>query len=555
MKFITLITAVQLSGLASSLPLAPRDDTWDVIVVGSGPAGIIVADRLSEAGKKTLLLESGGPSYYVTGGRDQPAWLEGFELSRVDVPGLYKSIFDASTNPDNLLCGSQVNAYLGCTVGGNSAINAGLFFQPPASDFDTYFPDGWHSSDVQSAIANLNQRQPSSDITSQNNMLYLQSGYDAARDWIVNGAGYSEVDINADADNKDKVFGHPIFDYDNGQRGGPAITYLQTALQRDNFQMQTGAKVNRVLRNGDTATGVSANVSGQDTTFNLNNGGRVILSAGALQSPQLLMLSGIGDPEVIQRISDAGKLPEMTAEDWINNTAVGVGLFDNPNTFIELSSPDVSSYTYSYSSPIQSDADEYVNSRDGPYSFASETSVFWATTTHDDGSVAALQGTIDSAGYSDYTNNNTITLNVYGTSGLKSSGKVTLDDNFVATPSGDVYYSDADGQDATDIATFIRGLFDVLGASSLTPLNISPSASIDDIKSYITTSSAYARGETNHWSSSCTLGKGCVDTQTRVVGMQNLHVVDGSIVPPLTVNPQMGIMIAAEKASEIILSL
>jgi hypothetical protein len=48
---------------------------------------------MSEAGKKTLLLEQGGPSYYITGGRERPGWLNGTDLSRVDVPGLYKSIF------------------------------------------------------------------------------------------------------------------------------------------------------------------------------------------------------------------------------------------------------------------------------------------------------------------------------------------------------------------------------------------------------------------------------------------------------------------------------
>jgi cellobiose dehydrogenase (acceptor) len=66
-------------------------DSYDIIVVGAGPAGIIVADRMSEAGRKTLLLEGGGPSYYITGGRDRPDWLNGTILSRVDVPGLYKS--------------------------------------------------------------------------------------------------------------------------------------------------------------------------------------------------------------------------------------------------------------------------------------------------------------------------------------------------------------------------------------------------------------------------------------------------------------------------------
>lgn len=67
-----------------------EDAEWDAIIVGGGTAGIVVADRLSEAGKKTLLLELGGSSYGITGGRERPGWLNGTELSRVDVPGLCK---------------------------------------------------------------------------------------------------------------------------------------------------------------------------------------------------------------------------------------------------------------------------------------------------------------------------------------------------------------------------------------------------------------------------------------------------------------------------------
>lgn len=123
-----------------------------MIVVGAGPAGIIVADRMSEAGKRTLLLEQGGASYGITGGTEKPNWLQGTALSRVDVPGLYPLIFTVGSS---LLCNRWMIPFGGCTIGGSSAINAGLFFQPPASDWDKYAPAGWKSGDVSTSISSV----------------------------------------------------------------------------------------------------------------------------------------------------------------------------------------------------------------------------------------------------------------------------------------------------------------------------------------------------------------------------------------------------------------
>ena len=146
MYFQSISCLLALSTLSLGAPVSSLADApWDIIVVGAGPAGIIVADRMSEAGKKTLLLEEGGASYGITGGTERPNWLSGTSLSRVDVPGLYSTIFSVSSS---LLCNKWTNTFGGCTLGGSSAINAGLFFQPPASDWDKNNPAGWKNSDV-----------------------------------------------------------------------------------------------------------------------------------------------------------------------------------------------------------------------------------------------------------------------------------------------------------------------------------------------------------------------------------------------------------------------
>lgn len=446
-----------------------------------------------------------------------------------------------------------MNAFGGCTIGGGSAINAGLFFEPPACDYDLYFPAGWKSKDMVNATKRVYASQPSTNLTSMDGKRYLQTGYVAAREWIVDGLKFKEVDVNRQANEKTGVFGRPIFAYANGQRGGPVISYLQKIMHLPNFHLQSGTRVLRAERTGRTTTGVTVLLDGQEKVVLLAPNGKVILSAGALFTPALLMNSGIGDPNILTRLQTAKRLsPTLQQSDWIDNTAVGTGLFDNPNTFIELTTPSIESYTHSYDNPILADTDLYLTQRSGPYTFASPTAVFFDTAKRADGTTAAFQGTIDTSGYGDFLNDSTITLNIYGTSGLKSTGKVVLDENFIPGPDENVYYSSP--QDGKDIAAFIFKIFQALPLSNsgLRPLNIAQASTVEQIEKYITTWSAYARGQVNHWSSSCRIGV-CVDADLKVIGTDGLYVIDASVLPPLSVNPMFGVMVAAEKGIEGVL--
>ncbi|KGQ11827.1 Cellobiose dehydrogenase [Beauveria bassiana D1-5] len=565
MKFLH---AIFLTALASACP-TPKDWTvrkWDAIIVGAGTAGIIVADRLSETGLQTLLLEQGGASYGITGGTERPSWLDGTNLSRVDVPGLYSTIF--GTPNSSLLCKADaVRAFQACTIGGNSAINAGLYFQPPSSDWDDYHPAGWHAADVQDATARLLQRQPAVTNYSSDGKTYVEDIYDAAKNWLVDGAGYADVSFADEPDRKDKAYGRPVYNYIDGQRGGPARTYLQSALSRPNFHLSTGVKVSHINHNVGKASGVEIDLgNGTTRSITLAPGGRVVLSAGALQSPQLLMHSGIGPRDVLQTLSDSSFGAYTNSSSWVVQPSVGEGLFDNPNTFIQLSSPAIQSFNYQYDNLDAEDKDLYLDARSGRYSFASQAAAFWTYVPHGDGTRSGVQGTISSSGYAQYTDNHTVTLNVYGTSGLLSTGRVQLssssfaDGKFVAGASADTYYSNP--RDARAIATFVHDIFQALppstpdapAAEGLTPLNIARDATVDEIETYITTPSDYARGQVNHWSSSCRIGS-CVDADTKVIGTDNIHVVDASILSPMTVNPQFAVMVAGEKGAERILAL
>lgn len=137
----------------STTSVTTSNSTYDYIVAGAGPAGIIVAQRLAESGASVLLIERGNASTYASGGRSQlTSWNS--TLTQYDVPAL-SYYLDVST----AYCTDTASS-AGCLLGGGTMVNALMFVRPQDRDFNDKWPTGWKWSDVKSASERLYARNP-----------------------------------------------------------------------------------------------------------------------------------------------------------------------------------------------------------------------------------------------------------------------------------------------------------------------------------------------------------------------------------------------------------
>lgn len=307
-------------------------DTYDYIVVGAGAGGIPVADKLSEAGKKVLLIEKGPPSLGRFGGTMKPGWLNGTDLTRFDVPGLCNQIWVDSAG---IAC-TDIDQMAGCVLGGGTAVNAALWWKPVAIDWDDNFPSGWKSTDMKSSIDAVFKRIPGTDTPSMDGKRYRQEGFEVLSTALSAG-GWKQVVANEQPDQKNLVYSHSPFMYENGQRQGPLGTYLVTAMKRNNFKLWMNTRARRVVRTGSKATGVELE-GGYCGTVNLNPGGRVILSAGTFGSSKMLFRSGIGPKDQLTVVKDSAVdgATMINETQWIN-LPVGQNLNDHVNVRITSS--------------------------------------------------------------------------------------------------------------------------------------------------------------------------------------------------------------------------
>ena len=272
-------------------------DQWDYIIVGAGSAGCVLANRLTEdPSVRVLLLEAGPP--------DNNFWIPipvGFNKLLNDTR--YNWCFE--TEPEDNVRGRRIPIPRGKTLGGSSSINGMLYVRGNPLDYDTWAQfgnRGWSYDQVLPYFRRSEHYEAGGDATRGQggplNVAPMREHHEIC-DALIDAAAAEGWPTNPDYNNgHQEGFNYYQVTQKDGRRWSTARAFLDPARTRPNLKIETDALATGLILDGTRAVGVRYTCHGQP--LEARAGGEVLLAAGAVKSPHLLELSGIGAPEILQ---------------------------------------------------------------------------------------------------------------------------------------------------------------------------------------------------------------------------------------------------------------
>lgn len=272
-------------------------ETFDYVIVGAGSAGSVLANRLSaDAAYRVLVLEAGRESHYWS------AIPVGF-AKLIDNPAanwLYES------EPDDGAANRRIPVPRGKLLGGSSSINGMVFVRGQKQDYDQWAQfgnRGWSYQDVLPIFRDMENYNGNGEAEYRGSEGPLKISDNVEEgplyDRIIEAAGEFGIDYNADYNGaRQDGIGMTQTTIRKGRRMSTAFCYLDPARRRANLKILANALTEALLIDGKRCIGVRYKRNGETKIAKANR--EVIVSGGAINSPQLLELSGIGRPEILK---------------------------------------------------------------------------------------------------------------------------------------------------------------------------------------------------------------------------------------------------------------